>query len=287
MIIAAALAVQFAGQAWQPVRSGILFGISGIALVEARDDANTFLIVHDNKREGEGRAALMTVQRGARPQYVAIAWEGSPLPVDLEGLTTVPDQKDRYVCMESSGTAFVIDLSADRAKVTVRSSFKVPDIPQGANFEALAIQKVVDTTLMAWGHRGESPAFARLFVAAVDQDLKPGIPVSAEIPVPWPAAQGTRGISDLKIDPSGTVFITSAVDAGDDGPFQSALMTSGVVGLADGKPTLRAGASTRLFWTDQHKIEAFDLVPGKTGGLVFGTDDENLGGCVWNNFWPD
>lgn len=288
MITAVLLAyLTVAERPWQLVESGILRGISGIALVESQDDFKVFLIVHDNKREGEARTALIKLKRGVPPEYRPVAWAGET-PVDLEGLTKVPDAERTFVALASSGRAFVIDLAEDRATVTVKNSFLVPDIPQGANFEGVAIQKVGDALVMGWGHRGENPKLARLFLARLEPSLAaPASTASAEVPVPWPAAEGARGISDMKIDATGTIFITAAADAGDDGPFQSALFTGGVCSVVGNDVTLRAGASARLFWTDQHKIEAFDLIPGKTGGLIFGTDDENLGGCVWNNFWPE
>jgi len=37
---------------------------------------------------------------------------------------------------------------------------------------------------------------------------------------------------------------------------------------------------TKLYQFDYHKVEAFDFVPGADGGLVFGTDDENLGAAI-------
>jgi len=275
------------GRPWEFVKGGILSGISGMALVEGHDDSDTFLIVHDNKKEGEARTALVTVRRGASPVYAPVAWEGET-PIDLEGLTAIPGQASRYVALASAGKAFVIDLSADHAKVVVERTFTLPSVPQGANFEGLAVQKIGDSLVMAWGHRGNSPDIAKIFLSTLDAALTPAATVaSMDVPVPWPAAQGARGISDLKIDATGTIFLTSAVDAGDDGPFQSALFTGGVVTLASGRAQVNAAASTRLFWTDQHKIEAFDLLPGKFGGLIFGTDDENLGSCVWNNFWPE
>ena len=34
---------------WRPVRGGIAFGISGMALLSQHHDSHSFLIVHDNK----------------------------------------------------------------------------------------------------------------------------------------------------------------------------------------------------------------------------------------------
>jgi len=94
--------------------------------------------------------------------------------------------------------------------------------------------------------------------------------------VPY-SATNTRHISDVKVDPSGAVFITSASDPGNDGPFASAFYCAGTFNLSD----TQSPALTRLFTFDYHKVEAFEFVPGASGGIAFGTDDENLGAAIY------
>jgi hypothetical protein len=99
--------------------------------------------------------------------------------------------------------------------------------------------------------------------------------------VPYPI-QDVRHISDVKVDASGVVFVTSASDPGDDGPFSSAFYLAGVLRIsASGSPVYTPPLSlVRLFHFDYRKVEAFEFVPGPTGGMVFGTDDENLGASL-------
>lgn len=267
---------------WQLVHTDILHGISGMALVENSDDQDTFLIVHDNKKSGEGRVALVKVSRGAAPEYKPLEWDGD-MPVDLEGLSTVPGEPKRYVALASAGTVYVVTLNSAHSQVSVKKSFKLPNIPVGANFEGIAVQTVGEQMAMVWGNRGDSPTPAEIYVARIGSDLEaPTSCASVTVSVPWPTDKGTRGISDMKIDPNGNVYISSASDAGDDGPFASCLYIGAT--LEPGLAGIRSASSARLFWTATHKIEAFEFVPGKSGGMIFGTDDENKGGAVWNNF---
>lgn len=268
---------------WQFVRPTILSGISGMALVSGDDSSATYLIVHDNKKEGQGRAAVVVVSRGGSPTYRAIRWEGDQ-PVDLEALTTIPGQPNRYIAVASEGKAYEIVWTPTSETIRPNGSFTLPKLPsKGANIEGFTVATVGNRTLAVWGHRGSLPDKGILYWSELDSGLRPqGATGSLELNIPWPAAEGSRGVSDLKLDPSGALFVSAAADSGDDGPFQSVIYLAGVFQGTSFVPAEHA----RLFWTDQHKIEAFDLRPGKTGGLIAATDDENLGASIWTNFWP-
>lgn len=91
-----------------------------------------------------------------------------------------------------------------------------------------------------------------------------------------------RHISDIKVDSAGIVYITSASDAGDDGPFQSALYVAGYLGFSGNKIVWKQNSQlVPLYRADYRKIEGMELVPGNAGGVVFGTDDENFGSYVY------
>ena len=104
---------------------------------------------------------------------------------------------------------------------------------------------------------------------------------STAFKVPYPISD-VRHISDVKVDTTGGVFVTSASDPGNDGPFSSAMYYAGVLRPAADKTFvfIQPSRFTRLYEFAYHKVEAFEFVPGADGGLVFGTDDENLGAAV-------
>lgn len=209
-------------------------------------------------------------------------------PVDLEGLSAIPGKPGLYMALASAGPAMVVEFNSQTRKIVIQSSYNLPSLPAKPNLEGISIQMLDGKMIMAWGHRGELPELNSFFACALDAKYLPtGSVTTASLAIPWPTAAGTRGISDLKVDASGSVFVCSAADAGNDGPFQSVLYAAGTISAEADPVKFRASVPSRLFWTDQHKIEAFDLLPGRTGGVIFGTDDENLGGSVWSNFWPD
>jgi hypothetical protein len=116
------------------------------------------------------------------------------------------------------------------------------------------------------------------------------IPGSTYLNSPW-----ARGITDLYLDSHGILWISSAVDTGDGGPFDSYVSRYGPLG---GNEMYYYGGSyypepTVNWRIAGMKIEALGaaVLPGTV--LSFGTDDEDYGGCwrplgpaVQSNFWP-
>lgn len=59
-------------QTWIPVRGGISYGISGIALIKQQNENLDFLIVHDNKRPHQERLAIISFQGKKQPEYLPL-----------------------------------------------------------------------------------------------------------------------------------------------------------------------------------------------------------------------
>lgn len=290
-----ALALPCRAQEWKPLGGG-LRNVSGIAAI-AGEGATRFIVVHDNKREGEPRAGLVTVGTGeTAAAYVPLTWpksgegSGAALPVDLEAICAVPGTPGAYVALESGGEAYHITLDAAQTTVTVVKAFSLPKGPAGSNYEGFSLHRFPggDSGLLAvWAHRGNSSEPSVLYWGKLD--LAQGVVTdtrSATVSLPWPTLN-TRHISDLKIDGVGNLYVSSAMDPGDDGPFASALYLAGAFRpLAGGGPVeyVANPATVRLVRFAYRKVEAFDLVPGASGGIICGTDDESLGASVWHNW---
>jgi hypothetical protein len=101
-------------------------------------------------------------------------------------------------------------------------------------------------------------------------------------PEPLPTETKTRGIADLRLDPSGdgTLWAASAFDPdSDDGPFAGAVRCLGRMSVdAGGRLTFDATTGGSILHLSPHKVEAIDRVPGPSGGFALASDDENLGG---------
>ncbi len=269
---------------WRLVRGGILRGISGMALVEPDSGVGrtSFLVVHDNKKADEPRAALIQIEGRKQPQYVPLEWPKENLPSDLEALTVVPGKPDNFIALVSSGTAFHIRLDTSRHAIEVLKVFKLPNIPDKSEFEGFALQSFGNQLVAVWGNRGEFEEVGIIYWSIFDANIYSFTQFgSSPLSVPWKAAN-VRHISDLKLDGGGTLYASSASDPGNDGPFDSAFYVAGTFQISNGQINFTKNpAPVRLQRFAYHKIEAFELVPGSTGGIAFGTDDENMGSSVY------
>lgn len=239
---------------WRPVSGSRQANLSGMALVEHNAQKTVFIIVNDNKKKEQNHAALLTVEGRNAPKYTPLKWLGDDIPTDLEAVSAVPEMKNDFMAFTAAGRVFHIELNR--------------------------------TDNAVWAERGLDAKPATLFWSKLDLKSYTFSQLgSASVKVPYPVGN-TRNISDVKIDQTGAVFISSAADPGNDGPFASAVYFAGTFSV-DNPPNIKfvqPSALTRLFIFDCHKIESIEFVPGADGGLAFGTDDENLGSSIYLNW---
>ena len=268
---------------WRPVSGNRHDNLSGMALIEHAGTQTSFIIVNDNKKKEQNHAAVVTVDGRNAPQYAPLKWLGDDVPTDLESISAVPNQKNTFMALTAAGRVFHITLDRADNSVKVLKSFDVPKIPADSDFEGFALQKIGGVTLAVWADRGLDAKPAQLFFAVFDLSKDTFSSVgSVPFKVPFPVGN-TRHISDLKVDETGAVFVASASDPGNDGPFSSAVYFAGVLNAANPSAVffVQPPALTRLYKFEYHKVEAFEFVPGANGGIAFGTDDENLGSAIY------
>lgn len=256
-----------------------------MALLEHEGRKTSFLIVNDNKKKAENHAAIVSIEGLTAPTYTTLRWLGDDVPTDLEAVTSVPGVKNNFMALTSAGRVFHIEINRIDNSVRVIKSFDVPRIPRGRDFEGFVLQRVNNVLLAVWADRGLDAKPAQLFWGTFDMQTYAFTQVdSAVLKVPYPVGN-TRHISDVKIDPSGAVFISSASDPGNDGPFTSAVYLAGAFNLCVPQQVAFTPTPvlTRLYILDHHKVEAIEFVPGADGGPAFGTDDENLGAAIYLN----
>ena len=297
----------FAQQA-RPVRGGILFNISGMALIQHQSDTCSFLVVHDNKGVDQNRIARIDMTGNEPIQYSPLAWPTDiELPIDLEALTTVPQtQNTEFMAASSRGQIYHLSVNtpsdnllntapippqnapnnAQNLSVSVRQVFNIPDVPANSNFEGFALQQMnnlmSNQLLAVWAHRGADAEPAVLYWGLLDLNTYAITQIrSASVRTPWPTTS-VRHISDLKIDPDGILYISAASDTGDDGPFESAVYIAGKFN-AQGNQIFfeQDSALFPLYRLNYHKVEALEIVPGGAGGIFLGTDDENMGSSIF------
>jgi hypothetical protein len=248
---------------WTRVGAGMKQGVSGIA----PGSNGGWVVVRDNKVEGDNRVALLSSNGVATP----LTWPGAP--VDLEAIDVVPGRADEYAVVTSAGAGRVISISGTTLKVG-----RAFTLPTGrSQNEGFALTHRDGTTVAVWGNRGSVTAPGRLFTATFNPSTGVFGPVTkAEVRVPYPTAH-VRHISDLRVMSDGRIVISSASDPGTSGPFASALYDVGTVNLVKGRARLSPVTPVLLGRVDGHKVEGIGCA-GTTG--LLGADDEKLGGWV-------
>jgi hypothetical protein len=271
-------------QNWIPVRGGIEYGISGIALIEQNSKKSEFLIVHDNKKSNQRRLAIISLQGKKQPEYLPLNLpDNTKLPDDLEALTTIPNTNNtEFIALSSDGKAYHIKLVFKNKNASIIREFNLPEIDKNSNFESLEIRKIDNQLIAIWAHRGEGKEPAKIYWGKLDLTKYQITNVNvANFKVPFPEGN-VRHISDIKVDNAGIVYITAAGDNGNDGPFQSAVYVAGHLGFNGSKIQWRQNQQLFPIYRDNyHKIEALEIIPGASGGIIVGTDDENMGASVY------
>jgi hypothetical protein len=274
---------QVFAQSWRPVRGNILYGISGMALISQDNSSLDFLVVHDNKQTNQERLALLTIKGRNQPEYLSLNWpSNSQSPIDLEALTSIPNTKNNFIALSSTGKGYNLKLDTNNKSISVLKEFELPGIVKGSNFEAFALQNIEGKLVAVWAHRGEGKEAATIYWGLLNvNEYQITLAGSAKLKVPFPAGN-VRHISDIKVDSAGVVYVASASDAGDNGPFQSAIYVAGYLGLRDNKVIWQQNSQMiPLYRFNYHKVEGIELITGADGGIVVGTDDENLGAYVY------
>ena len=277
--------LSFAG-GWRTVKKDRLYSISGMALLGHDRRDSRFLVVHDNKRPGERRFAVISVKGRGKPAYESLAWpEGVSEPVDIEALATVPGDGDcSFLALTSGGGVSWVKLDPERKTIVLMGRFSLPCTGRGENYEGLALYEIEDKLLAAWGHRGLGSSPGVAYWAFLDLPNRSFDAVSsANISVPWPKGGNVRHISDLAIDKQGVLFASAASDPGDEGPFDSAVYRIGRFASDGSHVSFEAEAEPeRMLRLRGHKAEALALVPYKSGArFAVASDDENKGSSVY------
>jgi hypothetical protein len=81
-------------------------------LIERFGQKTAFLVVNDNKKPRQNRAAILTIEGRAAPQYAKLRWLGDDLPVDLEAVTGVPGAANNFMALLLRAEFFISNLTA-------------------------------------------------------------------------------------------------------------------------------------------------------------------------------
>lgn len=269
---------------WSLLKAGRTFGISGMVLIEQKDNYISFLVVHDNKKDFEPRLGIVTIKDTGAYSYTDLIWPADfDFPIDLEAVTSVPEKgSGSFMAMTSAGKIYHFHLDILTGKVRLLNVFSLPNVDKNANFEALAIKDLNGKLWAFWASRGNDNEPAVLYWAQFNlKNYRFSEKDSIKVKCSFPYKPNVRHISELKINFEGTLFISSASDGGDDGPFQSAVYVAGRFIAHNGRLVLRKNIfMPRLYYFLDHKVEGFEFINFNTARALFGSDDENFGSSL-------
>lgn len=270
---------------WHQVGDDVKSGISGLTVTSRSGDDLRALVVRDNKQPGENRIAEVTHRPGRPAEVSALTWQDGIEPVDLEAVDAVPGTPDEYVAVASRGLAYHLKLTDAGEAVKVLDIAPLPSIRAGDNYEGFTLTSRKGRTVAVWADRGEGAArpatlYAAPFSVSSYGESRFGAVEKAAFRAPYPHGD-VRHASDIEVTKSGRLLVSSASDAGDDGPFDSAVSDAGRLTVTSGGTVrLTVDRSPELLDTyEGYKIEAVQCVPGSDLAAL-GTDDENAGGYL-------
>ena len=240
--------------------------ISGIAAY--MDD---FIVVHDNKVDGEPR--FSTINRSKKRMSLSTIPTQPDSPFDLEAISPIPGKMNEYITMESTGKCYHVRLDEDA--VIILDTFTLPVDIDVYNLEGFAIFAFNGLQFIVWGDRGSIDRPGRMSWGTIDfHPIKISFLDSYAFTVPYPNTE-TRHISDIAIDSTFTCWVSSTMDPGDKGPFNSAIYRLGHFGMEQNHLYFQPLENLMPVKTrDHHKIEAITL---KGNRLIIATDNESAG----------
>ena len=158
---------------WQLVGEERSVAMSGLAIVGGHT-----IVVHDNKREYEGRIGIVT-ESGEWLKYRILEWPSETLPFDVEALATIPGSVTDIIAMESQGKCHWLVFDQAKMRLAYNGFIQIPGIKWPTNLEGFGLMKVGDKFLAAWGHRGKSKYPGKLFWGWLDFNSRTVEPVDS------------------------------------------------------------------------------------------------------------
>jgi len=264
---------------WHSLGETKSIGVSGIATI----DKEHFLVVHDGKKTEHPRLGVVTWQEGKEPALAQLDWcDKTTLPIDLEAITAIPNHEHDYLVLESKGSVSRIQLQGiNNCKTTAHIT--LPTATAQSNMEALALHCFGADCILIWAERGDDKQAAKLSWAKFDSDKNTIASTQVktfEFTASYPGLN-RRSISDIAIDKQGAMWVSSASDPGDEGPFQSAIYRLGAFSMNNSEinwiPSSNNTQPVAKYETDNIKIEGISFIQDD---LIMGTDDENKGSKI-------
>jgi hypothetical protein len=266
--------------------------ISGLAWVEG----DTFLAVHDAKNPSENERPRLSLLRlpeslaGITWKPLAIDWpspQGSSS--DLESIARIPGT-DLFLLVESGegrndGQRFrrVYLIKLKNTQAVLLFFAELPGVFE--NIEGSAVARLGDRLIFICAERGDGKLSSEVYWTDLQLDpLSFGTFRKTSFKSGGFAGKNKRPVSAIDIDASGRIYVASAYDPDDNGPFTSVIWRAGHIRADRNKRVslVFARRPLKLATLDGLKVEGLAVREARKGTieLFAGMDDEYYGGAV-------
>jgi hypothetical protein len=261
---------------------GALPDLSGLAWIAG----NTFLAVSDAKNANantRSRVSLVSLPgsaRGVSWRFLALNWQAvEGLSKDLESIARIPDT-DLFLLSESGSfklkKARIFLAQYQKNKLQLLGFTHFPT--KVKNIEGTAIARVGDELIFLYAERAQGEAQTKIHLAKLSlSPLKLETLNEVIFNSPVAARKNFRLISAMEVDRNNQLYIASASDLGNDGPFQSIVWQMGAIALKNGRSRLILSEPKRLATIDGFKVEGIAI---RDREMFIATDDEHYGGVI-------
>jgi hypothetical protein len=262
---------------------GALPDISGLSWIN--DD--TFLAVSDAKNTNantQPRISLIRLPRSARGvswRFLDLDWQAvEGLSHDLESIARILDTDLFLLCESGSfklkkARIFLAQYQKNKLRLLGFTYFPT----KVKNIEGTAIAQVGKESIFLYAERAPGKAQTTIHLAKISlPPLK--IETLNEVTFPSPVAttKNFRIISAMEVDRANQLYIASASDLGNDGPFQSIVWQIGKIETENAEPRLiLAEKPERIATLDGFKVEGIAI---RDREIFIATDDEYYGGVI-------
>ena len=256
------------------------------------------MVVHDGKNDAEERdqPRVSLVKTPTSLDGIQIVPQTSLtfdlIPNDLESVAIVPGRKGALLA--ESG----VSSDPDQAMIyyitwDAELTFEVESATEWprpvTNVEATAVVSIGDKLWFLYAERNDGHETTQIHGTELNIGNDGSLQfddewTSEDFAPPVPAdPTDARPASALNIDTDGTIYVASAFDPGDLGPFTSAVWNAGTVDVdsAGGLVLNLTDTPVAVAISDGLKIEAIALNADKSVRPIFiGMDDEDYGGAL-------
>ena len=253
------------GYNWSQIHDTREYSISGVALFN-----DGYIVVHDNKKKNQARVSFVD----EKLKISRLVWPEPLLPFDLEAVEELPNYKNRFILMESTGKCYEVYIDPIDYRIDVLNTFTLPGLRWNMNLEGLTIYDSSQGLVFIYGDRGSDTRKSKLITVFFNHKKIRFYDINSYTLDLKEPMKNKRNIADLSINQNGDIWTSATSDPGNNGPFSTALYDIGKINPAGKFELIHPDLQKPVMIFKHQKVEAMLF---HDSDLILMTDNENFG----------